>query len=344
MTMIHDKPMLNHAIIGCGRIAPNHVLAARANGMVVSWCCDRDFEKAKRFADKYGIDFCTDSYSSLIHNKDIDSVSVCTDHASHVPIASDFMGMKHILIEKPLSIDLKTARSFMEKMDGCSKAISVVSQHRFDKIVRLVKKMIEKHEFGEITMVNVELSCYRSRKYYLDSCWRGKRALEGGSAVINQAYHLVDLLIFLFGAPKQVSSYCKNLIFNDINDTEDTCVAIMDYGSHVCTFSTTNTSTQPWLTRIKITGTKGHVEFDIDFPARIHDIDIKSDSYNDELSSIETQFQIDSGKNINYYGLSHIAQFEDFRSSMINHHSPAVTVFDALSTLSLISEMYQSRS
>ena len=51
------KRKINHAIIGCGRIAQNHYNAATENGMNIISCCDRKLAKAKAFAEKNNINF-----------------------------------------------------------------------------------------------------------------------------------------------------------------------------------------------------------------------------------------------------------------------------------------------
>ena len=109
------KRRINHAIIGCGRIAQNHYNAATENDMNVISCCDRQLEKAKAFAKKNNIPHYTDNYKDYINDENIDSVSVCTDHRSHTDIAKDFLNKKHIVIEKPLSSDLKVAKAFAKK-------------------------------------------------------------------------------------------------------------------------------------------------------------------------------------------------------------------------------------
>ena len=334
--------IINHAIIGCGRVAKNHIMAARSNGMNVVCCCDFDVAKAKKIALDKNIPNYTDDYKVLIDDPRIDSVSICTDHQSHTFIASDFLDKKHMIIEKPLSSDLQSAIDFCGKAKRSSKKIMVISQHRYDDIMKLVKKMLEDKAMGNVTMINVELACSRDDNYYLNSYWRGKKEKEGGSTVINQAYHLVDLIVYLFGMPNEVKSYCDVLKFKNIIDTEDSCAALFRYNGCLCTFSTTNTATKVWATRVKITGTKGDIEFNIDFPPHVTNTNLEQNNYDSEILLINNRFKENLNNPINYYGLSHINQFENFAKAILYDDAIDVTVDEALKTLKLINLIYNS--
>lgn len=336
------EPTIGYAIIGCGRIAPNHLIAARENGFNVLWCCDLDLDKAIDFAIRNEIPYYTDKYESLIVNPMIDCVSICTDHRSHTDIAAHFISKKHMIIEKPLSSNLNLAIKFCHQIKSSTKATMVVAQHRYDDIVLFVKSLLHKKTLGRITMVNAELSCYRNKLYYTQSYWRGKKELEGGSTVINQAYHVVDLLVFLFGLPNEVKSYCENYVFADITNTEDSCVSLLKYDGFLCTFSSTNTATKSWATRIKIVGTKGEIEFNIDFPPKIISCNLNTEDYTETIRSLNSLYNNKLQQKVNYYGLSHIKQFENFKNSILEKEQTDVTPEVALSTLKLINMIYNN--
>ena len=338
------QKQINHAIIGCGRIAQNHYDAAVRNGMKVVACCDLSIDLAKSFAEKNNIDYYTDNYHEFIERDDIDSVSVCTDHKSHVEIAQDFLNKKHIVIEKPLSSNLEFATKFYKASKNSKKKITVIAQHRFDDVVNLIKIMLDEQAFGDITLVTANLICDRSFDYYDKSYWRGKKQLEGGSTIINQSFHMVDTLNYLFGLPKKVATYQKNIKFKNINDTEDTSVSIVDYEKFLCTIVSTNTSIQEWKTAIQIVGTKGDVTFNIDFPEEIIELNVDEkylEKYNEELIKIRQNYKHNLKNPANYYGLSHIQQFSNFKNSIENGEKIKIGIAESLSTQKYINEIYK---
>lgn len=339
------KWLLNHSIIGCGRIAQNHYNAATLNNMQVTICCDKDINKARQFAEKNSIEQFTDNYFDVIRLETVDSVSICTDHYSHIRIAQDLIKYKHLVIEKPLSTNMLDATSFTMFSKKFSNTATVITQHRFDRTVVLVKKMLEDVAFGKISLVNVHLKCYRDFEYYSKSYWRGVSFLEGGSSVINQAYHLIDILSYFFGLPLKIESFQTNVKYKGIIETEDTCVAILDYGEFLCNFSSTNTSITDWRTSIEIIGTEGEISFTLDFPEKILEMNVMESvrkRYFDCLTQINYDFLKNQNTGVNYYGLSHIKQFENFRNSVLKNEQLKVTLEDALITLKIISMIYKN--
>lgn len=334
----------NHAIIGCGRIAQNHYNAASENNMKIVACCDLDINKAKEFAKKNNISYYTNDYHEFIDNKDIDSISICTDHRSHVDIAKDFLNKKHIIIEKPLCSNYKNALKFYKESKKSTKVVTVISQHRFDDVVNLIKDIVDDKALGDITLVNANLICSRTTEYYKDSYWRGTKKLEGGSTIINQSFHMVDTINYIFGLPKKVSSYRRALKFNNIIDTEDTSVSILDYDKFLCTIVSTNTSIQEWKTFIQVVGTEGDITFNIDFPEEIIELNISKNKlakYKSKLNKIKENYKNNISKPANYYGLSHIKQFKNFKDTIENKAKLKVGVKESLSTQKFIERIYK---
>lgn len=334
---------LGHAIIGCGRIAQNHYNAAKENGFAVLWCCDLDKNKARRFAEKNNIRNYTDNYLDILNSQNIDTVSICTDHKSHTEIAEKFLNKKHIIIEKPLSVNLQSAKEFVNKAIN-SKKITIIAQHRFDNVVNLVKLLLKDDSLGNITLVNANLICHRDTDYYKESYWRGTLDKEGGSTIINQSFHMVDTLVYLFGIPEQVKTFKKNLRFQDIINTEDTCTSILDYGNFLCTLSSTNTAIEEWSTSIQIVGTNGNITFNIDFPEEITKINISEklkSKYSRRLKEIQENYEKNLSIPANYYGLSHIKQFADFKNSILNKSEVKVGLKEALETQMVIDMIYK---
>lgn len=334
---------INHAIIGCGRIAQNHYNAATENNINVTCCCDKDIEKAKVFAKKNGISRYIKDYKDLVNDPEITSVSICTDHISHTQISKDFLGKKHIIIEKPLSSKMELANNFV-KENTSNKVISVISQHRFDYLVNLVKKIVDSGDLGDITLVNAKLKCFRPSEYYTESYWRGNKKEEGGSTVINQSYHIVDLIVYLFGMPSEVKSFLGNYKYKEKIETEDTCVSILKYNNMLCTFSSTNTSILDWKTNIEIIGTKGEITFTIDFPEEILEFSADSNieaKYKRDFEKVNLNFDNNKNLAVNYYGLSHSKQFEDFKLAIHGKKEIKVGLQEALETQKLIEMIYK---
>lgn len=137
-----------------------------------------------------------------------------------------------------------------------------------------------------------------------------------------------------------MKSFCENLKFKDIIETEDTCVSIFKYDNFIGTFSSTNTSNVDWETSIEIVGTKGSIIFNLDFPERIIEFNLNDSKYNDELQKIVDNYNLNKGKNINYYGLSHNRQFLNFKEAILKHTSLKVDLKEAIKTQEFLDMIY----
>ena len=191
---------INHAIIGCGRVSHNHLYAcSKLKNVDVVHFCDVDLNKAKELSSKVPLAFCCSDYTEIISNPRIDSVSVCTDHGSHYDIAIKcIQNDKHVIIEKPVCIRDEDARELeiISKMHP-NVTISVVSQHRYDPLVNAVYNIIQSASIGKVTAISGFVQCSKKEEYY--NGWRGKLSTEGGSALINQGIHTLDLMIWMGG-------------------------------------------------------------------------------------------------------------------------------------------------
>src|SRR6185436_18365935 len=99
---------------------------------------------------------------------------------------------------------------------------------------------------------------YRPPEYYSGSKWRGKWALDGGGALMNQAIHTVDLVQWLYGPVARVSATVATRV-HDI-EVEDTAAAVLDFTSGAIGVIEATTSLFPgYPRRIEVTGSEGTV-------------------------------------------------------------------------------------
>ena len=81
---------LNYAIIGCGRISPNHIAAALENELNIVALCDLDNSKMESTKNSFNLDdkvkFYTD-YHEMLKNESIHLIGICTESGEHGKIA-----------------------------------------------------------------------------------------------------------------------------------------------------------------------------------------------------------------------------------------------------------------
>jgi predicted dehydrogenase len=105
-----------HALVGCGRVAPNHVDGfSRVPNCSIKWACDRDPLKLAEFCQLHNIPSQTTDFYEVLRDPEVSSVSIAVDHAQHADLAIAALTMgKHVLVEKPLAIDVHNAARVVE--------------------------------------------------------------------------------------------------------------------------------------------------------------------------------------------------------------------------------------
>ncbi len=335
-------PTQVHAIVGCGRIAPNHVDGFRAVPDVeVRWALDRDSAVAERFAAEYGVPRHGTDLDDALADPELTSVSVTVDHAQHTVLADRALRAgRHVLVEKPFATRVDDARATMELARSSGRVLSVVSQHRYDPVVEAVADWVSSGVLGRLTQAYAVLECFRGPDYYSDY-WHGTRDGEGGSALINQGYHPLDVLRVLCGGRLQVAGATAGaLVLGEAMDNEDTLAAVLRAPDGLAvTYNVTVTSSVEWYSRIGLTGTRGSVVFDLDHPGSLHHCAGSAELMRrgDELRSLT---RVEPAPGTSYYGSSHRRQIAEFVAAVRTGAPVRASAEDGLATLELIDAMY----
>ncbi|MGB9075683.1 MAG: Gfo/Idh/MocA family oxidoreductase [Terracidiphilus sp.] len=243
-------------IIGTGAIAGKHAQAYRNIGFQVTACTDRTAERGRAFAASTGAEF-VETPEELCRHPDVDYVDVCTFPAYRLAAVELCAGQsKHILVQKPMAIDLETARRMIDVAHSAGIQLGVVSQHRFDDATLFLRKTIATGRLGRILQTDAYVKWFRSDAYYARPI-KGSWAVEGGGALISQAIHQVDLVLHLIGAVEEVSGYWQRGALHAI-ESEDVVSAIVRYRSGATGVIQASTSFWPGSPeRIEIHGSKG---------------------------------------------------------------------------------------
>ncbi len=319
-------------IIGCGVIGPCHIESLqKLENVTIAKVCDIVEEKARQLAEKYNVAaFCTDA-DDVINDPEIDLVTICTDHASHYEIAEKAANAgKHIVCEKALATSFANIDKFIKlQKDHPELVFSGIFQHRFDPPMQLLKELVDNNEFGTILTASVQHRCVRTNDYYNADSWRGTWEKEGGSVLINQAIHFIDILAWVMGGVGAISGQYLNITHQGVIETEDTAVAALRFKSGALgTLEATCSSHINWENTIFIHGTEGSVELREGKPLKVIFTDEeKGKKYYELFDTCRDQRKIAAGAN--HYGFGHPAQFADVISAIREKRAPFVTVTSA---------------
>jgi predicted dehydrogenase len=247
---------MNVGIIGTGAIAWKHAQAYRNIGYRVAACTNATPERGQKFAEATGAVFVP-AVDELCGQPGIDFVDVCTlpgYRLRAVELAAE--NGKHVLVQKPMAIDLETAARMIAVARNAGIQLGVISQRRFDDSVLFLKQAIAAGRLGRILQADAYVKWYRPAEYYARPV-KGTWMVEGGGALISQAIHQVDLLLYLVGAVEEVFGYWQ-LGGTHTIESEDTVCAVLRYASGATGVIQASTSVWPgYPERLEIHGARG---------------------------------------------------------------------------------------
>ena len=209
------------ALVGCGRIAANHMAAmqAHAKDCELVGVCDTDpaaLAKAQQDTGAPGFP----SLDALLAGTEADCVVLATPSGLHAEQAIRCAGSgRHVVSEKPMATRWADGKRMVAACDEAGVHLFVVKQNRRNPTLQLVKRAVQRGRFGRIYMVAVNVFWTRPQSYYDSAPWRGTWEFDGG-AFMNQASHYVDLLDWLIGPVESVQAYTATLARNiQVEDT-----------------------------------------------------------------------------------------------------------------------------
>src|SRR5256885_4231467 len=187
-------------LIGGGNITETHARAARAiPGVEIAAIYGTKAEKVDRLCKEYrGTRY--ENFDKFLAHRPMDLVAIGSPSGLHATqgIAAAQRGL-HVLTEKPIEISTRRADALIEAAQQSKVKLGVIFQDRLKPDVRRLKEWLDAGLLGKLLFVDARVKWYRPPEYYSTSKWRGTFTLDGGGALINQAVHTVDLLLWLFG-------------------------------------------------------------------------------------------------------------------------------------------------
>lgn len=336
---------LTVGIIGCGEItskrrADQFVAAANVR---IGMAMDIDETVAQDIGERFDVPHTTDQHDILTRDE-IDFVYIATPHHLHAEqaIAAAEAG-KHVLVEKPITIDLDSATEVIEICEKYGVTLSVCETYRYHSEYRKAKELIDAGYLGDIVGTKINIWARKPDSYWeggytgrIETDWRKSRETSGGGVLSTNAVHNIDGMCYLTGLDAERVA-CEYDTFATPIDVEDFCVVTVRYKNGAIGLIETSSflqdaSYEESIRGDRVYGTEG--ELIVSDPVRIRTND-KTD-----LGDGETWHQI-STDDLQPAGVRLI---EDFVDSVLTDTEPPVTGEDGRKALELVTAAYTAGS
>lgn len=260
---------LGIGVFGLGSAGARHARAL-ASGLVpgayLAAVCEPLHERRAEFDA-----FAASDPAEVFARPDVDAVVIATPHRAHVELGiAALRSGRHVLMEKPLGVHKAECERILAAHHAARKlTFGVVHDYRAHPRFQWLRAQLSRGEFGRVERVVWQATdWYRTEAYYRGSSWRGSYAGEGGGLLVNQLPHLLDTLVWLFGAPKKVLGRCGFGRFHEV-EVEDDVTALIDFAGGASAVLVASTGESPGTNRLEISCDRGRIVLE-DGAALVH--------------------------------------------------------------------------
>jgi predicted dehydrogenase len=274
----------------------------------------------------------TDSLELILQDPEVQAVIVASPPSTHLDICQRcFAAGKHVLLEKPLELNLERSARLVELAAQARLQLGVVLQHRFREASQVLHKLLVDGRLGEIQAASIRVPWWRSQAYYNEP-GRGTLARDGGGVLLTQAIHTLDLFRSLVGIQSVKSAVVRQTRLHQM-ETEDHVSALLVLGNGAPGDLMATTAMYPGFPEtIDIIGTLGS--------ARLTGASLQVTFLEGAPLNISSEGGTGSGVNLmDFSHEPHRALLTEFMDAIVENREPKVNGRDALATQTLIVEL-----
>lgn len=335
---------MKYALIGCGRIATNHVKAVLNNGLEFIAACDLESGKIEALLGKHGLQGdhaiarCTDYKKMLDEHPDLELVAIATSSGCHAEIALCCIERGiNVIIEKPMAMSMVDAEKIIERSRAKGVKVCACHQNRFNVAVQKTRRAIEEGRFGKLSHGSIHVRWNRNRDYYEQALWRGTWAEDGG-CLMNQCIHGIDLLRWMMGGEADTVYGVTRRQQHEYLEAEDVGMAVVTFrnGAVATIEGTVNVYPKNLEETLYLFGEHGTVKIGGKSTNNLDVWDFADETEADRANKgLEEQTS-------NVYGNGHTSLYADMIDAVKNDRAPYVDAVAGRNALEMVLAIYKS--
>lgn len=335
---------MKYALIGCGRIATNHVKAVLNNGLEFVAACDIELANIESLLAKHDLQNNKEiaryaDYKQMIaEHPDLELVAIATSSGAHAEIALHCIenGI-NVIIEKPMAMSIDDAEKIIKLSREKGVKVSACHQNRFNIAVQQMRKALEGGRFGKLSHGSIHVRWNRNKDYYDQAPWRGTWAEDGG-CLMNQCIHGIDLLRWMMGNEVDTVYGITKQQQHHYLECEDIGMAVVTFknGAVATIEGTTNVYPKNLEETLYLFGENGTVKLGGKSTNNIDVWDFADETEADAANKgLEEQTS-------NVYGNGHTSLYADVIDAIKTDRAPYVDAVAGRNALEMILAIYKS--
>ncbi len=262
--------MISVGVIGAGHWGPNHIrIFSTSTFSKVLMCADLDEKRLSAIAGLYPGIKTTKDYKDILRSSDIDAVVIAVPTNFHYQLAKEALSAgKHVLCEKPLSLDPKECLDLEQTAAAAKKVLMVGHIFVFNQGIVRMREYIKNGELGRIHYAHSERTNLGPFRYDVNALW-------------DLAPHDISIFNYLFDScPVSVSARGHKCLGGKL---EDLAFATLDYPDNIMVNVHVSWADPKKVRQITVVGDKKMLawdDLDPDGPIKLYDKHVeKTDVY-----------------------------------------------------------------
>lgn len=332
---------MRYALIGCGRISPNHIVAAKSNDLEFVGLCDLDrkmlYDKVVKF-DLQNVAQYTD-YKEMLDKEKPELVAIATESGKHAAIALDCIDAGcNLIIEKPIALSIADADAIIAAAKKKGVKVCASHQNRFNKSIKKIREALDRNRFGRMFYGTAHIRWCRDWEYYARANWRGTWEQDGG-ALMNQCIHNIDLLRWMMGDEVEEVFGMTDRLNHPYIEAEDMGIAVVKFknGAYGIIEGTTDIYPKNLEETLYLFGEKGTVKAGGTSVNKIEEW-----RFSDTLDDPDEVIMQFAENPPNVYGFGHTPLYADMIDAIENNREPYVNADAGKRALELVLAIYKS--
>jgi predicted dehydrogenase len=195
------KSPVRFGIIGAGAIAQSYAVAFEKSPEVhIVGVADSRPEASRALAERLRCpSFST--HTELARSVQLDAVLVCTPPNTHPSVCRDFIDRGiAVLCEKPLCIDVQSAKHMIQAAKDRGVLITMASKFRYVEDVVQAKSMVSSGVIGDVVLIENMFTSHVD----MSKRWNSNPEISGGGVLIDNGTHSVDIMRHFLGPLSEI--------------------------------------------------------------------------------------------------------------------------------------------
>ena len=225
-------------VIGCGSICERHVRTFLATGRTKVIACDTRPAIRQQMTERYGVEVIAD-WTTAIADPALTAVVVATPAPLHVAVSTRCLEAgRHVLCEKPLSLDLAGVDQLIATRDSSRRFAAVGYTLHFVPALQQAREFLQAGSFGPVRQVAVNTGQYfpQFRPAYREIYYRDHA--QGGGAIQDALTHMANAIEWVVGPTSRVYCDAAHQVLEGV-EVEDTVNVVARNGATMVNYALT---------------------------------------------------------------------------------------------------------